>query len=432
MILPIIQKFCVILHNYFTFDLKDCHTMINTTLIRKDFSILNQPINGKPLIYLDNAATTQKPQVVIDRITDYYKTINSNVHRGVHKLSQEATEAMENARITVQKFINAKESCEIIFTKGTTESINLVAQTFAQEFLNEGDSILISAMEHHANIVPWQQMCKQKKANLLVIPILESGELDLSNIDELLSKKVKLLAVTHISNVFGTINPIELLIEKAHKKNIPVLIDAAQSVAHETVDVQKIDCDFLVFSGHKMYAPMGIGVLYGKRVWLNKLPPYQFGGEMISEVRFEETTFNELPFKFETGTPNVEGILGLETAIQYLQTIGLKSIADYENELLQYATQQLQNIDGIIFHGTAKHKSAVLSFNLNGVHPFDVGSILDQLGIAVRTGHHCAQPLMDILGVQGTVRASFAFYNTTDEIDAFVEGVKIAKKMLAM
>ncbi|MCL2682796.1 MAG: cysteine desulfurase [Bacteroidales bacterium] len=405
---------------------------MNVTSIRNDFPILNQTINGKPLIYLDNAATTQKPQVVIDRISDYYKTINSNVHRGVHTLSQRATEAMENARITVQKFINAKEHREIVFTKGTTESINLVAQTFAQQFLNEGDSILISAVEHHANIVPWQQLCKQKKANLLVIPILENGELDLSNVDELLSKNVTLLAISHISNVLGTINPIELLIEKAHKKNIPVLIDAAQSVAHETIDVQKLDCDFLVFSGHKMYAPMGIGVLYGKTDWLNKLPPYQFGGEMILEVRFEETIFNELPFKFETGTPNVEGILGLETAIHYLQKIGLKQIAEYEHKLLTYATQKLNELSGIIFHGIAKHKSAVLSFNFQGIHNSDIGAILDQLGIAVRTGHHCAQPLMENLCVPGTVRASFAFYNTKEEIDMFIEGVKMAKKMLTM
>jgi cysteine desulfurase/selenocysteine lyase len=370
--------------------------------------------------------------VVIDRISEYYKTLNSNVHRGVHRLSQEATNAMENARMTVQKFINAKDTQEIIFTKGTTEGINLVAQTFAQQFLNEGNSILISAMEHHANIVPWQQMCKQKKANLLVIPLLEKGELDLSKIDELLSQNVKLLAITHISNVLGTINPIELLIEKAHKKNIPVLIDAAQSVAHETVDVQKLDCDFLVFSGHKMYAPMGIGVLYGKSDWLNKLPPYQFGGSMISEVRFEETTFNELPFKFETGTPYVEGILGLETAIHYLQNTELARVSDYENELLNYATEKLNEIDNIIFHGTSKHKSAVLSFNIKNVHNFDVGSILDQLGVAVRTGHHCAQPLMQILGVLGTVRASFAFYNTKEDIDVFINGVKTAKKMLSI
>ncbi|MCL2028622.1 MAG: cysteine desulfurase [Bacteroidales bacterium] len=404
---------------------------MNTNLIRNDFPILSQTINGKPLIYLDSAATTQKPQVVIDRIANYYKTINSNVHRGVHRLSQEATGAMELARETVQKFINAKEKHEIIFTKGTTESINLVAQTFAQEFLKEGDSIVISAMEHHANIVPWQQVCKQKKANLLVIPILENGELDLSNIDELLSKNVKLLAITHISNVLGTVNPIEMLIEKSHKKNIPVLIDAAQSVPHETVDVQKLDCDFLAFSGHKMYAPMGIGILYGKGDWLDRLPPYQFGGEMISEVRFEETTFNELPFKFETGTPNVDAILGLETAIQYLQNIGLAQVSAYENELLNYATQKLSEIDNIIFHGTAKQKSAVLSFNIQNVHNSDVGTILDQLGIAVRTGHHCAQPLMNILGVPGTVRASFAFYNTKEEIDTFIEGMKIAKKMLS-
>ena len=404
---------------------------MDTTLIRNDFPILHQNVNGKPLVYLDNTATTQKPQVVIDRISDYYETINSNAHRGTHTLGRIATEKLESARTTVQKFINAKEQHEIIFTKGTTESINLVAQTFAQQFLNEGDSILISAMEHHANIVSWQQMCKQKKANLLVIPILGNGELDLSNIDELLSKNVKLLAISHISNVLGTINPIELLIEKAHKKNIPVLIDAAQSVAHETIDVQNLDCDFLVFSGHKVYAPMGIGVLYGKSDWLNKLPPYQFGGEMISEVRFENTIFNELPFKFQTGTPNVDGILGLETAIHYLQNIGLKEIADYEHELLKYATQKLSEIDGIIFHGTAKNKSAVVSFNFQGIHHLDVGSILDQLGIAVRTGHHCAQPLMEILGVSGTVRASFAFYNTKEEIDSFVEGVKTAKKMLS-
>lgn len=403
---------------------------MNVNSHKKDFPILNQSVNGKPLIYLDNGATTQKPQVVIDRISEYYKTINSNVHRGVHKLSQDATEAMEQARETIQKFIHAKEKHEIIFTKGTTESINLVAQTFGQQFLKEGDGIAISAMEHHANIVPWQQICKRKKANLLVIPILENGELDLSNIDELLSKNVKLLAITHISNVLGTINPIELLIEKAHQKNIPVLIDAAQSVAHEPIDVQKLDCDFLVFSGHKMYAPMGIGVLYGKNDWLNQLPPYQFGGEMISEVRFDETTFNELPFKFEAGTPNVEGILGLKTAIQYLQNIGLTHISEYENELLTYAVQKLSNVGDIIFHGTAKHKSAVLSFNIRDVHNFDVGAILDQLGIAVRTGHHCAQPLMNILGVPGTVRASFAFYNTKEEIDTFIEGVKLAKKML--
>ncbi|MDR2908142.1 MAG: cysteine desulfurase [Bacteroidales bacterium] len=399
---------------------------------RKDFPILSQSINSKPLIYLDNAATTQKPQAVIERIANYYKTINSNVHRGVHKLSQDATEAMEHARETVQTFINAKEKYEIIFTKGTTESINLIAQTFGQEFLKEGDSILISAMEHHANIVPWQQICKQKKANLLVITVLETGELDLSNADELLGQNVKLLAVAHISNVLGTVNPIEILIEKAHQKNIPVLIDAAQSVAHATIDVQALDCDFLVFSGHKMYAPMGIGVLYGKSDWLNRLPPYQFGGEMIAEVRFEKTTFNELPFKFEAGTPNVEGILGLETAIQYLQHIGLAQISAYEYELMNYATQKLSEIDGIIFHGAAKHKSAVLSFNFQNIHNFDVGAILDQLGIAVRTGHHCAQPLMDILGVPGTVRASFAFYNTTEEIDQFVEGVRIAKRMLAI
>ena len=403
---------------------------MNTTSIRKDFPILNQTINGKPLIYLDNAATTQKPQAVIERISDYYKTINSNVHRGVHTLSQRATEAMESARITVQKFINAKESYEIIFTKGTTESINLVAQTFAQQFLNEDDSILISAMEHHANIVPWQQVCKQKKANLVVIPVLENGELDLSNIDELFSKNVKLLAITHISNVLGTRNPIEVLIEKAHKKDIPVLVDAAQSAAHETIDVQKINCDFLVFSGHKLYAPLGIGVLYGKAEWLNKLPPYQFGGEMISEVSFDESIFNDLPYKFEAGTPNVEGILGLETAIQYLQKIGLKQIAEYENELLTYATQKLSECSDIIFHGTAKKKSAVLSFNFQGIHHSDIGAILDQLGIAVRTGHHCAQPLMDYFGVPGMVRASFAFYNTKEEIDVFIEGVKIAKKML--
>jgi len=405
---------------------------MNTALIRKDFPILHQTVNGKPLVYLDNTATTQKPQVVIDRMSNYYETINSNAHRGTHTLGRMATEALESARTTVQKFINAKEQHEIIFTKGTTEGINLVAQTFAQQFLNEGDSILISAMEHHANIVPWQQMCKQKKANLLVIPILENGELDLSNIDDILSKNVKMLAVTHISNVLGTINPIELLIEKAHQKNIPVLIDAAQSVAHEMIDVQKMDCDFLVFSAHKMYAPMGIGVLYGKSEWLNKLPPYQFGGEMISEVRFEESTFNELPYKFETGTPNVDGILALETAIQYMQKIGLKQIAEYEHELLTYATEKLSEIDDIIFHGTAKHKTAVLSFNIKDVHHSDVGAILDQLGIAVRTGNHCAQPLMGILGISGTVRASFAFYNTKEEIDVFIEGVKTAKKMLAV
>ncbi|HPE39628.1 MAG TPA: cysteine desulfurase [Bacteroidales bacterium] len=397
---------------------------------RTDFKILNQKVHGKPLIYFDNAATTQKPQIVIDAITNYYETINSNIHRGVHYLSQLATDQFELSRKKVQAYINAKHHHEVIFTRGTTESINLIASSFGEVFLNEEDEVLVSEMEHHANIVPWQMICEKKGAKLKVIPFDYNGVLQVELLDQLITSKTKIIAITHISNVLGTINPIKMIIEKAHSKGIPVMVDGAQAVSHAKVDVQELDCDFYCFSGHKMYAPMGIGVMYGKEEWLNKIPPYQGGGEMISQVTFEKTTYNELPFKFEAGTPGVGDVIGLMKAIDYIENIGLEKIALYENELLDYAMNQLNEIPDIHFYGLSPEKVAVISFNIGTIHPYDVGVILDHLGIAVRTGHHCAQPIMQKFGIPGTIRASFALYNTKEEIDTFIKGVKQAQNML--
>ncbi|HQQ20600.1 MAG TPA: cysteine desulfurase [Bacteroidales bacterium] len=397
---------------------------------RKDFKILDQMVYKRPLVYFDNAATTQKPQIVIDAISEYYENYNSNIHRGVHYLSQQATDQFEQARKTIQHYINAKHSHEIIFTKGTTESINLVAQTFGMSFLNPGDEVLISEMEHHANIVPWKMICDLKRATLKVIPMNEVGELEFDQIERLITSKTKILAITHTSNVLGTINPIKKIIQIAHSKGVPVLVDGAQAVSHSKVDVQELDADFYAFSGHKMYAPMGIGVLYGKEEWLNKLPPYQGGGEMIGKVTFEEITYNELPFKFEAGTSNVEGVLGLEKAIQYIQSIGIEKIANYEQGLLNYLMDRMKEIPNIHYYGLSKEKVAVLSFNVGDIHPYDLGVILDQMGIAVRTGHHCAQPIMDKFNIPGTIRVSLALYNTKAEIDLFMDALKKAITML--
>jgi len=397
---------------------------------RKDFKILDQMVYKRPLVYFDNAATTQKPQIVIDAISEYYENYNSNIHRGVHYLSQQATDQFEQARKTIQHYINAKHSHEIIFTKGTTESINLVAQTFGMSFLNPGDEVLISEMEHHANIVPWKMICDLKRATLKVIPMNEVGELEFDQIERLITSKTKILAITHTSNVLGTINPIKKIIQIAHSKGVPVLVDGAQAVSHSKVDVQELDADFYAFSGHKMYAPMGIGVLYGKEEWLNKLPPYQGGREMIGKVTFEEITYNELPFKFEAGTPNVEGVLGLEKAIQYIQSIGIEKIANYEQGLLNYLMDRMKEIPNIHYYGLSKEKVAVLSFNVGDIHPYDLGVILDQMGIAVRTGHHCAQPIMDKFNIPGTIRVSLALYNTKAEIDLFMDALKKAITML--
>ncbi|HOU27497.1 MAG TPA: cysteine desulfurase [Paludibacteraceae bacterium] len=396
---------------------------INNQLIRQDFPILLDKIYNKPLVYFDNAATTQKPMCVIDRIVHGYTHGNANIHRGVHFLSQKATEEHENARTTVQHFIHAARSSEIIFTRGTTESINLVAFSFGETFCQPGDEIIISAMEHHANIVPWQMLKDRKGIVLKVIPMLPDGTLDMPAFSKLLNNKTKLVAVTHVSNVLGTINPIQEIIQLAHNSNVPVLIDGAQAVPHIAIDVQQLDVDFYVFSAHKVYGPTGIGVLYGKEEWLNKMQPYQGGGEMIAKVTFEKTTYNELPFKFEAGTPDYIGSTALATALEYIQQIGLNAIATYENDLLQYATAKLLQVPGLKIYGEASHKSSVISFLVQGIHHYDMGTLLDKLGIAVRTGHHCAQPIMDYYGIEGTVRASFAFYNTKEEVDKLIEGV---------
>ncbi|HNZ85004.1 MAG TPA: cysteine desulfurase [Paludibacteraceae bacterium] len=396
---------------------------INNQLIRQDFPILLDKIYNKPLVYFDNAATTQKPMCVIDRIVHGYTHGNANIHRGVHFLSQKATEEHENARTTVQHFIHAARSSEIIFTRGTTESINLVAFSFGETFCQPGDEIIISAMEHHANIVPWQMLKDRKGIVLKVIPMLPDGTLDMPAFSKLLNNKTKLVAVTHVSNVLGTINPIQEIIQLAHNSNVPVLIDGAQAVPHIAIDVQQLDVDFYVFSAHKVYGPTGIGVLYGKEEWLNKMQPYQGGGEMIAKVTFEKTTYNELPFKFEAGTPDYIGSTALATALEYIQQIGLNAIATYENDLLQYATAKLLQVPGLKIYGEASHKSSVISFLVQGIHHYDMGTMLDKLGIAVRTGHHCAQPIMDYYGIEGTVRASFAFYNTKEEVDKLIEGV---------
>ena len=397
---------------------------------RSDFPILEQSVNGKPLVYFDNAATTQKPQVVIDTLTDYYRTINSNIHCGVHYLSQKATEAFEEARRTVQAFINAPTPQEVIFTRGTTESINLIASSFGKRFLQADDEVLVSEMEHHANIVPWQLACEQSGAHLRVIPFNDAGELELDHLDNLLNERTRIVAVSHVSNTLGTINPIREIIQKAHAKKIPVMIDGAQAISHIPVDVQELDCDFYCFSGHKMYAPMGIGVMFGKAQWLNEMPPYQGGGEMIQRVTFEKTTYNELPFKFEAGTPAVGDVLGLKTAIDYIQQLGMARIAEREQALLNYATEKLSAISGLRIYGTSAEKTSLISFNLNNIHHFDVGFIIDKMGVAVRTGHHCTQPVMDHYHIPGTIRASFAFYNTEAEIDQLAAAIEKAKQML--
>ncbi|MCX7546387.1 cysteine desulfurase [Xanthomarina sp. F1114] len=401
--------------------------------IRKDFPILSRKVHGKPLVYLDNGATSQTPIQVIDTIVDYYTNYNANIHRGVHTLSQEATDKYEEARHKIQAHFNAKHAHEIIMTSGTTESINLVAHGFAS-LLNEGDEVLVSALEHHSNIVPWQMLCEKTGAVLKVIPMNDEGELVMAEYDKLLSDKTKLVFVNHISNAIGTINPIKEIIDKAHKVDAAVLIDGAQACPHVKPDVQALDVDFYVVSAHKMCGPTGVGMLYGKEAWLNKLPPYQGGGEMIAEVTFEKTTYADLPHKFEAGTPNICGGIAFGAAIDYLNTIGFDNIETYEHELLEYATKNLLEIEGLKIYGPSnsalKNKTSVISFNLEGIHPYDVGTILDKLGIAVRTGHHCAQPIMDYFKIPGTVRASFAFYNTKKEVDALVAGVKKAKMML--
>ena len=404
--------------------------ILNVEKIRKDFPILSRKVNGKPLVYFDNAATSQTPLQVIDVIVDYYSNYNANIHRGVHTLSQEATDKYEHARNTIKEHFNAKYNHEIIFTSGTTHSINLVANGFSS-LMKEGDEVIVSAMEHHSNIVPWQMLCERTGAVLKVIPMNLEGELILSEYEQLLSDKTKLVVVNHIANALGTINPIEDIIKKAHAVGAAILVDGAQACPHIKPDVQELDVDFYVTSAHKICGPTGVGMLYGKEEWLKKLPPYQGGGEMIAEVTFEKTTYADLPHKFEAGTPNICGGIAFGAAIDYMNHIGFDAIASYEHELLEYATQKLLEIEGLKIFGTAKNKTSVISFNLEGIHPYDVGTILDKMGIAVRTGHHCAQPIMDFYKIPGTIRASFAFYNTKQEIDALVDGLKKAKRMLS-
>ena len=404
--------------------------MSDFSKIREDFPILNQTVNGKPLVYFDNGATAQKPQVVIDAIAKYYQEINANIHRGVHTLSQLATDAYEASRQKIQHHLNAEFAHEILFTSGTTQSVNLVAHGFTS-LVKPGDEILVSAMEHHSNIVPWQMLCEKTGAALKVIPMDENGALIQSEYEKLLSEKTKLVTVNHISNALGTINPIAEMIAKAHQFGAAVFIDGAQAAPHLKPDVQALDCDFYAFSGHKVCGPTGTGILYGKEQWLNRLPPYMGGGEMIKEVTFEKTTYADLPHKFEAGTPNIAGGIVLGTAIDYLNGIGFENIQKQEKMLLEYGTQKLLEIEGLKIYGTSVQKTSVISFNIAGIHPYDIGAILDKMGIAVRTGHHCAQPVMQFFDIPGTVRASFSFYNTTEEIDRLVEGVKKAKTMLS-
>ena len=397
--------------------------------IRLMFPILKTEINGRPLVYLDNGATSQKPQVVIDAIDNYYSKQNANIHRGVHTLSQEATSAYEHSRNKLCAFVNAKHSHEVIFTKGTTDGINLVAAGF-KDLINESHEVLISAMEHHSNIVPWQMLCERTGAKLRVMPINDDGELILDKSLAMISERTAIIALVHISNTLGTINPVADIIKEAHKHHVPVLLDGAQAVPHQSVDVQELDCDFYVFSAHKMFGPTGVGILYGKEKWLNKLPPYQGGGDMIKTVTFEKTTYNELPFKFEAGTPNIEGGIALGATVDFINEVGYDFIQNHESELLIYATTALSEISGLRIIGEAGNKASVISFIVEGVHPYDLGMILDKLGIAVRTGHHCTQPVMDYFDIPGTVRASFAFYNTIEEVDQLVIGIKKAMKML--
>lgn len=401
----------------------------NVAKIRKDFPNLNVKVHGKPLVYLDNAATTFKPQCVIDAITDHYTTSTSNIHRGVHFLSEQATAQFEASREKVQKFLNAKEPCEIIFTRGTTESINLVAHSYGKAFLNKGDEVLISGMEHHSNIVPWQMLCEENGCVLKVIPLNDKGEIIWEKFETLLTPKVKIVSIVYISNSLGTINPIKKIIDAAHSRKIPVLIDAAQAVSHRPIDVQYFDCDFLAFSGHKLFGPTGVGVLYGKKTLLEKMPPYQGGGDMISSVTFEKTTYNVLPHKFEAGTPNVADVIALGAAIDYVKSVGLENSAAYEDELLEYGTQKLKEIPGLRLIGTASEKISILSFVLNNIHPHDIGTLVDQEGVAIRTGHHCTQPVMHHFKVPATARASLAFYNTKEEIDRLVEAIQKVKEV---
>lgn len=397
---------------------------------REDFPLLKTKVYDKPLIYLDNGATTQKPQCVLDKLNEIYTLYNANIHRGVHHLSQIATMAHENARKTVADFIHAKSSAEITFTRGTTESINLTAFCFGERYVNEGDEIIVSHMEHHSNIVPWQLMCERKMATLRVIPITPDGELDLDAFKSMLNEKTRIVAVTHVSNVLGTVNPVKEIIHWAHLNGTPVLVDGAQAIPHLPVNVQDLDADFYVFSGHKIYAPTGIGVLYGKEKWLDAMPPYQGGGEMIDHVSFEKTTFNELPYKYEAGTPNYEGSIALAEALHYVSAIGMEQIAQHEQELIQYAMEQMASIPNLRFIGMPKHRSGVISFLIGNEHPYDVGMLLDKLGVAVRTGHHCAQPLVEYYNIPGTVRASFALYNNKEDVDQFIHALTRVANML--
>ena len=403
--------------------------MFDINTIRNDFPILGRKVYDRPLVYLDNAATTQKPRCVVEAITDEYYNVNANVHRGVHYLSQQATDLHEEAREKVRRFINARSTSEIIFTRGTTESLNLVASSFCDEFMQEGDEVIVSVMEHHSNIVPWQLQAAKKGISMRVIPMTDEGELRLDEYERLFTDRTKLVSVTHVSNVLGTVNPVDEIIRIAHSHGVPVMVDGAQSAPHFAVDVQAMDCDFFAFSGHKMYGPTGVGVLYGKEDWLDRLPPYQGGGEMIESVSFERTVFERLPFKFEAGTPDYVATNGLAKAIDYITAIGMDNIRRHEHELTEYAMRRLAEVEGIRIFGTAERKDAVVSFLVGDIHHLDMGTLLDRLGIAVRTGHHCAQPLMQRLGIQGTVRASFALYNTKEEIDALVDGIKRVSKM---
>jgi cysteine desulfurase/selenocysteine lyase len=404
--------------------------LLDINKVRADFPLLDREMHHQPIVFLDSAASSQKPTAVIERMDYYYRHQHANVHRGVYQLSQEATDAFEAARKAAQSFINAASDREIIFTRGTTEGINLVASSFGRKYLKEGDEVLISAMEHHSNIVPWQLICEQTGAHLKVIPVNEKGEIIMEAYDRLLNDRTKIVSIVHISNTLGTINPVKEIIDKAHARNIPVLVDGAQSIPHQKIDVQALDADFFVFSAHKMLGPTGMGILYGKESWLNAMPPYHGGGEMIKTVTFEKTTFNELPFKFEAGTPDIAAAVGLHAAINYMEQIGHEAIQAHEAELLAYGTAQLEQIEGLRIIGTADKKASVISFVVEGTHPYDIGAILDQQGIAVRTGHHCTQPLMDQYGIPGTVRASFALYNTKEEIDKLAAGIRRALKML--
>lgn len=406
-------------------------TTFDLRRIRNDFPILQQQVHGKPLAYLDNAATSQKPRQVIDALSRYYSADNANIHRGVHQLAERATRHYEEARVKVQRWINAADAREIVFVRGTTEAINLVAQTHGRSKIEAGNEVIISALEHHSNIVPWQLLCEEKRARLRVIPINDHGELLLDSFEELLNEKTRLVAIAHVSNALGTINPIREMIRMAHRQNVPVLIDGAQAVPHLEVDVQDLDCDFYAFSGHKMYGPTGIGILYGKKSLLERMPPYQGGGDMIRSVTFEKTLYNDIPYKFEAGTPDIAGVIGLGTAVDYLADVGILNISTYEEQLLSYAERQISQVEGVRIVGTASQKASVISFVIEGVHPHDVGTILDREGIAVRTGHHCAQPVMDRFGIPATTRASLAFYNTTQEIDRLVAGIARVKELFA-